>query len=69
MLESGKKLSTSFLHKNLVDDLNLFVSDKKLGKNGRNNVKKQLKSFLKNRKGVNEKVNLFGDKFITYKIK
>ena len=69
LLESGKKLSTSFLHKNLVDDLNLFVSDKKLGKNGRNNVKKQLKSFLKNRKGVNEKVNLFGDKFITYKIK
>ena len=35
-LESGMKLSMNFLQKNLVDDLNLFISNKKLGKNGRN---------------------------------
>jgi len=69
LLESGKKLTTSFLYKNLVDDLNLFVSDKNLRKNGRNNIKKELNFFLKNKKGINEKVNLFGDQLITYKIK
>ena len=68
-LESGMKLITSFLYKNLVDDLNLFISNKYLGKNGKNNIKKQLELFLKNKKGTNEKVNLFGEKLITYRIK
>ena len=62
-------LTTNFLRRNLVDDLNLFMSNKNLGKNGKNNIKKQLKLFLKNKKGINEKVNLFGEKLITYKIK
>ena len=32
------------------------------------NIKRNLKLFLKNKKSVNEKVNLFGEKLITYKI-
>ena len=68
-LESGMRLTINFLRKNLVDDLNLFVSNKNLGKNGKNNIKKQLKLFLKNKKSINEKVNLFDEKLITYKIK
>ena len=68
-LESGKKMTTSFLYKNLIDDLNLFVSDKNLVKNGENNIKEQLKLFLSDKKGINEKTNLFGEKLIKYKIK
>ena len=68
-LESGVRLTTNFLCKNLVDDLSLFISNKNLGKNGKNKFKKNLKLFLKNKKFHNEKVNLFGDKLITYKIK
>ena len=68
-LESGKKMTTSFLYKNLIDDFNLFVSDKNLVKNGENNIKVQLKLFLSNKKGINEKANLFGEKLIKYKIK
>ena len=68
-LESGKKLITSFLYKNLIDDFILFVSDKNLLKNGKNNIKEQLKFFLSRKKAVNEKVNLFGDKLIKYEIK
>ena len=63
------RLTINFLRKNLVDDLNLFVSNKNLGKNGKNNIKNQLRLFLKNKKSINEKVNLFGEKLITYKIK
>ena len=68
-LESGKKMTTSFLYKNLIDDLNLFVSDRNLVKNGENNIKEQLKLFLSDKKGINEKTNLFGEKLIKYKIK
>ena len=68
-LESGKKMTTSFLYKNLIDDFNLFVSDKNLVKNGENNIKEQLKLFLSDKKGINEKTNLFGEKLIKYKIK
>ena len=68
-LESGMKLVTSFLYKNLVDDLNLFISNKNLGKNGKSNIKKELELFLKNKKHFIGKVNLFGEKLLTYKIK
>ena len=68
-LESGKKMTTSFLYKNLIDDLNLFVSDRNLVKNGENNIKEQLKFFLSDKKGINEKTNLFGERLIKYKIK
>jgi len=67
-LEAGMQLAFNFLHKNLVDDLKLFISNEKLGKNGMINIKKSLKIFLKNKKSINEKVNLFGEKLITYKL-
>ena len=68
-IESGLKLTTSFLEKNLVDDIKLFISNEKLKKNGKNNIKNSLYNFLKNKKGKVEKVNLFGDTLISYKIK
>ena len=67
-LETGKKLTTSFLNKNLVDDFKLFVSSKNLGKKGNGSIWKYLRSFLKNKKKIVEKVNLSGDKLISYKI-
>tara|TARA_Y100000590_G_scaffold371264_1_gene433607 strand:- start:10086 stop:11147 length:1062 start_codon:yes stop_codon:yes gene_type:complete len=68
-LELGKKMTTSFLNKNLIDDFILFVSDKNLLKNGKNNIKEQLKFFLKDKKAVAEKVNLFGERLLKYEIK
>ena len=68
-LESGIILASNFLYKNLVDDLSLFISNKNLGKNGKCNIKKHLKLFLNNKKSINEKVNLLGEKLVTYKIK
>ena len=68
-LEFGKKMTTSFLYKNLIDDFILFVSDKNLLKNGKNNIKEQLNFFLKGKKVVSEKVNLFGERLLKYKIK
>ena len=68
-IESGLNLITNFLNKGLVDDFQLFISSKKLGKNGKNNFKKNMKLFLKKRKFVNNKINLFGDKLISYSVK
>ena len=68
-LECGVNLTTNFLSNNLVDDFQLFMSDKKLGKNGYNSFKKNMKLFLNNYNFVNQKVYLFGDKLLTYKIK
>lgn len=68
-LESGEKLAFNFLNNNLVDDLKLFISNKKIGLNGMNNVKKRLNLLLKGKKFTKEKVNLFGDKLISYSIK
>ena len=67
LLESGLNLTTNFLNKGLVDDFHLFMSDKNLGKNGNNSFEKNMKLFLKNRKCTNEKINLFGDKLISYR--
>ena len=68
-VEAGKILTTNFLKSNLVDKLELFISNYKLNKNGRDNIKNDLKKFLKNKKSYITKVNLFGEKLITYKIK
>ena len=68
-LESGLNLTTNFLNRNLVDNFQLFISDKNLGKNGNNSFKKSMKLFLKNKKFTNKKVNLFGDKLISYTLK
>ena len=68
-LESGLNLTTNFLNKNLVDNFQLFISDKNLGKSGNNSFRKSMKLFLKNKKFINKKINLFGDKLISYSIK
>ncbi len=69
LLESGRYLTTNFLNENLVDDLNLFISNKKLNKNGSGSLKKYLVPFLKNKKKITIKVNLFGDSLFSYKLK
>ena len=68
-LESGLKLSTNFLHDRLIDDFYLFISRKDLGTYGRISFKENIKLFLKKRKFIKEKVNLFGDKLFLYRIK
>jgi len=68
-VETGTKLTTNFLNKKLIDDFKLFISSRSLGKNGNGSIKKYFGSFLKNKKKIVEKVNLSGDKLISYKIK
>ena len=68
-LESGIKLTTNFINKNLVNDFKLFMSNRNVGKNGNGNIKKFLISFLRNKKGEIEKANLTGEKLISYKLK
>ncbi len=68
LLESGFTLVNSFLYKKLINDIYLFISNKNLGISGKNNIKRNIKFFLRNKKGNNQKINLFGDKLITYKI-
>jgi len=68
-LESGIKLTTAFLKENLIDDFFLFVSSKKINRNGDGNFKKVLKNLLNKEKRNIEKVYLFGDKLISFKIK
>jgi len=68
-IEAGIILTNSFLKKGLVDDFKLFVSNKALGKNGSDNIKKFFRTYFKNKKGIVEKVNLSGDKLMSYKIK
>jgi len=68
-LESGIKLIANFLDRNLIDDFKLFVSNKILGKNGEGDFKKYYRLFLNNKKSIMEKVNLFEDTLLTYKLK
>ena len=42
LVEAGFNLTADFLNNNLVDDFNLFVSNKKLGTRGMNNIKNTL---------------------------
>ena len=57
------------MRNNLVDEFKLFISNEKIGKNGRNNIKKDVNKFLKKKRYNIEKVNLFGDKLLNYRIK
>ena len=68
LLESGVKLSVNFLRHKLVDELKLFISNKNLNFNGAKSIKSYLSGLLKNKKGTNEKVNLFGEKLISYEL-
>ena len=58
-VESGIKLTNSFFNKKLIDDFKLFISNKKLGKNGNGNIKKYFGSFLKNKKKNSRKSQSF----------
>ena len=69
LLESGIKLITNFVSKNLVDDFILFVSNKNLGIYGSGKINEDLKLLLKKRKSHLEKVNLFGEKILIYKLR
>ena len=68
-LESGIKLATSFLEKKLVNDLKIFIAKRNLNRDGKGSIKKYFSSFLINKKRTVEKVNLFNEKLISYKIK
>ena len=68
-VESGITLALNFLNENLVHDFKIFISNRKLSKNGSGNIKKYLKKILKNKKKRYENVNLFEDKLLTYIIK
>jgi len=68
-LECGLKLNKSFLDKNLVDVFKLFVSNKNLKINGKANAKKYISAYFKNKNKKIEKVNLLGDKLISYILK
>ena len=69
LLESGLKLSINFFKLSLIDEFYLFISNKKIKSHARNNVKKFIKFYLKNKKQENIKVNLFGEKLIKYTVK
>tara|TARA_B100001123_G_scaffold54942_1_gene58234 strand:+ start:2981 stop:4084 length:1104 start_codon:yes stop_codon:yes gene_type:complete len=67
-LESGLTLTASFLNEGLVDIMELFVSNKNIGKKGKKNFKKYINLYLKNKKSYQAKVNLFGDRLISYRM-
>jgi len=69
LIESGIKLIKNFLKGNLIDDFILFISSCNLKKVGQNNFKNYINFFLKKKENFEEKVNLFGDKMISYKLK
>ena len=58
----------SFLKENLIDEFKLFISNKKLGKNGLYSFKRYMRILPKKNNSYND-INLFGDKLISYKIK
>ena len=61
-------LTTNFLKKGLVDEIKIFKTNKNLGTHGKDNFRKNMK-FLKRKKYIKEKVNLFGDQLTTYILK
>ncbi len=69
MVEAGVELTNNFMRENLINELYLFVSKNKIYKDGVNSFKKNITKFLRNKKCINEKVYLMGDKFFTYYIK
>lgn len=68
-LETGIGLSKAFLDHNLVNDLKIFMSKEKLNNNGSGNIRFYLNSIIKNKRKKIEKVNLFGEKLFSIKLK
>lgn len=69
LVESGINLIKNFLKDKLVDDFILFMSNNYLKGIGQKNFKYNLNSFLKKKANIEEKVNLFDDRMISYKLK
>ena len=67
LVETGLIFLNKLLKFKLINDLYIFKSNKKLKKNGYNNVKKILLKKLKLK--IKIKVNLNGDKLLKIKIK
>ena len=68
-LETGIKLTNNFLKQDLVNELKIFISNKKLNKNGEGNIRKYFSNLLRGKVYEVEKVNLFNEKLISYNIK
>ena len=68
-VESGKNLILEFMKNNLVDDFKLFISEKKISRYGKISIKDDIYFYLKKKKFIVEKVNLFGDSLHTYRMK
>ena len=68
LCESGSFTATNLLKNNLVNNLYVFMSQKRLGKRGKNSFKKQL-SHLNMNKNNELDINLFGDKLYKLRIK
>jgi len=68
-LESGLKLAGNFLKENLVNDVKFFISNEMLNKNGNGSIREYFTTLLEKRKFKVEKVNLFGEKLMSCRIK
>ena len=68
-LEAGVNLNNSFLKYNLIDELHVFISENKIGKNGLFKIKDNIKYLLNTKKPEFKKVNLLGDRLLSYNIK
>ena len=66
-VENGK--TDSIIADTYIDNLVQIAHNANLGKNGENSFNKNMRLFLKNKKFINEKVNLFSDKLISYRVK
>ncbi len=69
LLEGGEKITNSFFKHNLVNNFELFISKKKLFNDGKKSIKKYFNTYLKNKKFTAQQVNLFGERFNSYRIK
>ena len=68
LCEAGSNTSRSFLKSNLVNNLYVFMSQRRLGKNGQNSFKKELSNLDLSNKNM-LKINLYGDLLYKLKIK
>ena len=68
LCESGANTCSELLKFKLVNNLYVFMSQTKLGKNGKNSFKRQIKDLKMNKKN-RIKINLFGDEFYKVKVK
>lgn len=69
LLESGVKLIENFLKNDLIDEFKLFATKKNLKSNGMKSFKNNLLKYLNKKSKKVEKINLFNDRLITYKLK